>query len=58
MMPAYLVAELGRIVVAGVAGRIGLLQFNVAGRGRTVRKIFLSEAASLLGVRTLVHLHY
>lgn len=57
LMPAHLLTAMARLVVARLAGRLDLLHLNVAGRGSTLRKIFLSETAVLLRLPTVVHLH-
>lgn len=57
MMPIHLLKSVGWLAAARVRGQIDLVHLNVAGRGSTIRKIILSEAASFLRLPTIVHLH-
>jgi glycosyltransferase involved in cell wall biosynthesis len=47
-----------RALVGLVLRRPDLLHLNVANRGSTLRKLVLSRAAALLGIPTVVHLHF
>lgn len=57
LMPLHLVKASGQVVAGGVLRRLDLLHVNVAGRGSTLRKLVLAEAAALVGLPTIVHLH-
>jgi glycosyltransferase involved in cell wall biosynthesis len=47
-----------RAISGLVLRRPDLLHLNVANRGSTLRKLVLSRAAALLGIPTVVHLHF
>lgn len=57
LMPLHLVKASAQVVAGGMLGRLDLLHLNVAGRGSTLRKLVLAEAAALVGLPTIVHLH-
>lgn len=57
LMPLHLVKASAEVVAGGALGRLDLLHLNVAGRGSTLRKLVLAEAAARVGLPTIVHLH-
>lgn len=57
LMPLHLVKASAQVLAGGALRRLDLLHLNVAGRGSTLRKLVLAEAAAVVGLPTIVHLH-
>ena len=55
--PFVLLVFLLRMYYLRVLGRVQVVHINVSRRGSTYRKLIISEAAHLVGIPTVLHLH-
>ncbi|MCK6449708.1 MAG: glycosyltransferase family 4 protein [Alphaproteobacteria bacterium] len=57
LMPLYFAGGVVQVIAARLGGQVDLLHIHMAHYGSAVRKLLLALVATLLGVRTVMHMH-